>query len=91
MADVSKLSDEQVDKVFEDCLNLENAFYKKGWDEGIAKVNQQAVRDGEDYGYVSLSNFVIHIESYTDLLRPASSTTASPSWPLLSVMLCLMT
>lgn len=54
MADVSKLSDEQVDQVFEDCLNLENAFYKKGWDEGFAKVNKEAVRDGENYGYFSL-------------------------------------
>lgn len=51
MADVSKLSDEQVDQVFEDCLNLENTFYKKGWDDGIAKVNKEAVHDGEDYGY----------------------------------------
>ena len=90
MADVSKLSDEQVDQVFEDCLNLENAFYKKGWDEGFAKVNKEAVRDGENYGYFSLHGWLIRIESCTDSLLPASSITASRSWPRWSVTLCWM-
>ena len=88
MADVSKLSDEQVDQVFEDCLNLENAFYKKGWDEGFAKVNKEAVRDGENYGYFSLHGWLIRIESCTDSLPPASYITASRSWPRWSVTLC---
>ena len=44
------LTDEQVDQVLEQCMNLENEFYKKGWDEGIAKVNEEALEGGKQYG-----------------------------------------
>ena len=50
MANIDNLTDEQVDKVLEDCMNLENTFYKKGWDEGIMMVNEEAIESGEQYG-----------------------------------------
>lgn len=50
MSVVDKMTDEQVDQVLEKCMNLENEFYKKGWDEGIAKVNEEAIEGGKQYG-----------------------------------------
>lgn len=59
MAAVNNMTDEQVDEVFENCLNLENTFYKKGWDEGITKVNEEAFNGGKQYGYHSGLNLLI--------------------------------
>ena len=67
MADVSKLSDEQVDKVFEDCLNWENTFYTKGWDAGVAKVNNEATQAGKQYGYSFCVYYSTYLENYMDL------------------------
>lgn len=50
MANIDNLTDEQVDKVLEDCMNLENTFYKKGWDEGVMVASEEAVESGEQYG-----------------------------------------
>ncbi|KAK8804426.1 hypothetical protein WA588_004639 [Blastocystis sp. NMH] len=44
------MTDKQVDQVIEDCLNLENTFYKRGWDEGVLKVNEEAIESGKQYG-----------------------------------------
>ena len=77
MADVSKLSDEQVDKVFEDCLNLENTFYTKGWDAGVAKVNNEATQAGRQYGYYFFVFDSTCIGNYTDLRFRVLFTIAS--------------
>ena len=50
MSIVDKMTDKQVDQVIEDCLNLENTFYKRGWDEGALKVNEEAIESGKQYG-----------------------------------------
>ena len=53
MSIVDKMTDKQVDQVKEDCMNLENTFYKRGWDEGVMKVNEEAIESGKQYGYGS--------------------------------------
>lgn len=45
------MTDEQVDKVFEDCMNLENTFYQNGWNDGMKKVGDEAFNSGKQYGY----------------------------------------
>ncbi|KAK8804237.1 hypothetical protein WA171_000329 [Blastocystis sp. BT1] len=62
MSAVDEMTDEQVDQVLEQCMNLENEFYKKGWDEGIAKVNEEALEGGKQYGklYGCAVSSVIH-------------------------------
>lgn len=50
MANIDNLTDEQVDQVLEDCLNMENNFYKSGWDKGVIQVNEEAMESGEQYG-----------------------------------------
>ena len=50
MSIVDKMTDKQVDQVIEDCLNLENTFYQRGWDEGVLKVNEEAIESGKQYG-----------------------------------------
>ena len=82
MADVSKLSDEQVDKVFEDCLNLENTFYTKGWDAGVAKVNDEATQAGKQYGYSFYAYYSTCIENYMDLPYRVLFIIASLCWVL---------
>lgn len=54
MASVNRMTDEQVDTFLEDCLNLENTFYKKGWDEGIKRYNEEAHNGGRQYGFIHL-------------------------------------
>ena len=51
MASVKNMTDEQVDKVFEDCMNLENTFYQNGWSDGMKKVGDEAFNSGKQYGY----------------------------------------
>lgn len=51
MASVKNMTDDQVDKVFESCLNLENTFYNKGYEDGAAKVSEEAYNGGKQYGY----------------------------------------
>ena len=51
MASINNLTDDQVDTILEDCLNLENTFYKKGWDAGVKRYNEEAFNGGKQYGY----------------------------------------
>ena len=63
MANVRNLTDAQIDKIFEDCLNLENTFYKRGWDDGMKKCQEEAFNGGKQYGYVFMI-FIILIMRY---------------------------
>ena len=42
---------DQVDKALEGCMNLENDSYRKGWNEGRERVNDEAFESGKQYGY----------------------------------------
>lgn len=57
MASVKNMTDEQVDKVLEDCMNLENTFYQNGWNDGMKKVGDEAFNGGKQYGYVFGRNY----------------------------------
>ena len=51
MAPESEMTHDQVDKALEGCMNLENDSYRKGWNEGRERVNDEAFESGKQYGY----------------------------------------
>ena len=46
-----KVTHDAVDAALDGCIDVENASYKKGFEEGRDRLNDEAFESGKQYGY----------------------------------------